>query len=154
MTSVLDGMQEIAFGNILCHAKCKIVHLIVNVTHTTKEHLRGYEDLPLLQSKDNALLQQCCFRIGVKYDTPLYTLHGIANVSVSVPFDVIGNRISDGVSVHNLPSTIEIALCNGAGELSYNHPLVSDVKRFHNVAYLILFLDKLSNYSTTECEDE
>ena len=154
MTSVMNGMQDIILGHLLCHEKCKLVHLMVKVAHVTKQHLRGYEEIPVLEGDDGALLKPFCFRIGVKDDVPLYTLHGIAHVSISVPCDAMGNRFIDGVSVHNLPSTIEIALCNGAGELSYKHPLVSNVKRFSDVASLLLFLDKLANDSTTECGDD
>ena len=150
----MNGMQDIILGHLLCHEKCKLVHLMVRVAHVTKQHLRGYEDIPVMESDDGALLKPFCFRIGVKHDVPLYTLYGIAQVSISVPSDAMGNRFMDGVSVHNLPSTIEIVLCNDAGELSYKHPLISDVKRFSNVASLLLFLDKLANDSTNERGDE
>ena len=123
---------------------------MVKVAHGTNQHLRGYDDIPVMESDDSALLKPFCFRIGVKKDVPLYALHGIAQVSISVPSDAMGNRVRDGVSAHNLPSTIEIALCNDAGDLSYTHPLVSDVKRFSDVASLLLFLDKLADDSTTE----
>lgn len=46
MTSVMDGMQDIILGTLLCHEKCKRVHLMVKVAHATKEHLRGYNDIP------------------------------------------------------------------------------------------------------------
>lgn len=128
--------------------------MMVKVAHATKEHLSGYKDIPDMKSDGGALLKPFCFRIGVKHDVPLYTVHGIAQVSISVPSDAMGNRLMDDVSVHNLPSTIEIALCDDAGELSYKHPLISDVKRFSDVASLLLFLDKLANDSTTERGDD
>tara|TARA_B100001173_G_scaffold303883_1_gene307168 strand:- start:302 stop:763 length:462 start_codon:yes stop_codon:yes gene_type:complete len=118
---------------------------MVKIAHCTKQHLHGYKDIPQLDVKE------FCFRIGVKHDVPLYTLHGIAQVSISVPPDATGNRPNrDGVSVHNLPSTIEIGLCDDAGDLSCKHPLVSDVKRFYDVASVLLFLDKLANDSTVK----
>jgi hypothetical protein len=122
MTSVMDGMQDIILGTLLCHEKCKRVHLMVKVAHATKEHLSGYNDIPDMKSDGGALLKPFCFRIGVKHDVPLYTVHGIAQVSISVPSDAMGNRFMDDVSVHNLPSTIEIALCDDAGELMAQAP--------------------------------
>lgn len=139
----MNGMQDIILGTLLCHEKCKRVHLMVKVAHATKEHLSGYKDITDMESDCSALLKPVCFRIGVKHDVPLYTVHGIAQVSISVPPDAMGNRFMDDVSVHNLPSTIEIALCDNVGELSYKHPLISNVNRFSDVASLLLFLDNI-----------
>jgi hypothetical protein len=127
----------------LCHKKCKLVHEEMKNAHAKKQHLAGYEDMPVLR-------ETFCFRIGVKRDVPLYGSYDIARVSISVPPDAMGNRGIDRVSEHNLPSTIEIALVDEAGELSYDHPLISGsgVERFDNVASLLRFLDELANYST------
>eukprot|EP00966_Prymnesium_polylepis_P281584 6506211-Prymnesium_polylepis.2 len=76
----MDGVEDIILGTLLCHMKCKLVNLMLKVAHATKQHLRGYEDIPGLGDD-----REFCFRIDVKDDVPLNVLHGIAKVSISIP---------------------------------------------------------------------
>lgn len=83
------------------------------------------------------------FRIGLPVGAAARA-YGIDKVSVSVPSDAYGNRIGkDNVSVSNLPKTIEIAMVGTDDELSYAHPLCSDVMRFDTVDTLVDMLVKL-----------
>ena len=88
------------------------------------------------------------FRIGLPVGAAART-YGIDKVSVSVPPDACGNRIvQDNVSVDNLPKTIEIAMIGADDNISYEHPLCSDVLRFDTVDALVDMLVKLVDGSS------
>lgn len=143
----MDAAVDIMIVNLFCHERCKRINTVLTVVQQSNEHLLAYENVPVLPKEPKGSYQPFSFRIGVKNDVPLRTLHGIHEVSISVPWDCIGNRLSDDICVHKLPSTIEVALFNGAGEITYTHPLVSDVNHFKKVASLIFFLEGLAVHS-------
>ena len=88
----------------------------------------------------------------------LYTDFDVKKISVIVPNDPIGNRISDGVNVLEQvpPKLFEIALITSKGKLLDGHPLMegSNVKRFYlNIAEpvdgedFVSFLNELRDYA-------
>ena len=91
---------------------------------------------------------QSNFCLMASRNSPLSNYYRVKWVSICVPGDVMGNRVRDGVSENNLPSTIEIAMVNSDRELCYSHPLVPDVVRFQSMNDLLDFLEELAAYTT------
>lgn len=141
-----DSMERMMTENFLCHSKCGMVNAVLMLTQLTREHLTNYDNVPKL-AESSGMLKQFAFRLCVKSSAPLFSIHKVKEVSVSIPMDAMGNREIDGVSMEKLPSTIEIMLFdedgNGNGS---THPLMrgSDIFRFSTVAHLLLFLDRLA----------
>ena len=79
--------------------------------------------------------------------SPLARDYRVSGLSVCIPFDAMGNRIKDGVSKDNPPSTIEVAACDDSGNLFYSHPLLPDVARFSCVSDLLEFLLEIAAYN-------
>ena len=130
------GMMTILENLALCALKARQIFVYLK----SNAPLCDYYDLP-----DAIDERHFCFRLDVGKETVLYNKYGIHKVSVSVPTDAYGNRIEyDDVSAVNLPKTIEVALVDKEGQLTYGHPLVEDVVRFESVGDLVDFLKNLA----------
>ena len=98
-------------------------------------------------------LEHFCFRVDLPPDADAHQ-YGISTVSISVPLDAMGNRLSDGVSATNLPSTLEIAMVGRDGSLSYAHPQCSDILRFYEYKELVETLVMLVKGFPSEDEED
>ena len=97
--------------------------------------------------KGEGELEPYFFTMQVKKTVPLKYKYNIDKVSICVPFDVSGNRFSDGVSVGKLPSAIQIVLMDDKGDIMYDqHPLAPNEVTVYDVASMVLFLGKLAHY--------
>ena len=101
LTSMELTMRMYKLNRMLCQLK------YIRVYKQLKEHSELYKSfkLPPLE-KDNF-----CGKMQVLGPCPLEGVYHIDKVSVSIPSDVMGNRIDhDGCSIDKLPETIEILL--------------------------------------------
>jgi hypothetical protein len=79
--------------------------------------------------------------------SPLSRDYRVSGLSVCIPFDAMGNRMKDGISKDNPPSTIEVAACDNSGDLFYSHLLLPNVARFSCVSDLLEFLLEIASYN-------
>ena len=123
----------------------KNMDLCCLVARQLREHLGNNALLKFLgftfEEQKNAGMENFCFRVHLPPNAEARG-YGVCTVSLSVPMDAMGNRVDkDGVSRDNLPSTLELAMVNSHGDLTYEHPECCDVLRvsdFHGMLVLLM----------------
>jgi hypothetical protein len=138
-------MNSIDAHLLLCSAEMRRIHQALRaVQQTSDPRVALYENVGGLDSFSR---YQSNFCLMASPNSPLSNYYGVKWVSICIPADAMGNRVTDGVSQNNPPSTIEVAMVNSDRELCYSHPLVSDVVRFESVDDLLDFLEELATYT-------
>lgn len=112
---------------------------------TSLSHLERYK-LPLPSDVSDGVTE---IIIDVAPESSLRMQHGVYFVSVGVPPDRKGNRMTDGVST---PRTLEISLFGETGDAPL-HPLLQwpagqrdNTHTVYSVAELVSFLDTLADF--------
>lgn len=129
--------NDIEISKYLCEASC--IHVFKELTYVLKFNFLDYN----LKEFNYGLSR---FYLHVNKYAYLFKKYGVEKISISIPPEIIGNRLSD-LDIdcdYFMPSIIEITLLDKNGNIFTKHPKYKNKIRINEIEELINILSTLN----------